>query len=318
MKQQKFAIVEAIARQLFSDPEPFSWSPRKSKTRYLMDECVRTGDVSLPIETGVEAARSWALKRNNDVLPKLIWAQLHIQDAWNVRGSGYANTVSEKAWQGFHEELRKAESLLIELLKSEKPPLEAYALLLEVAKGEGWEEERLEPYLQRLEKTGANYFPPHAERVVMLMPRWGGEPRDSHAYALHIADAVGGDEGDMMYARLAMALQPYHSPVTCFEETQFDPERVFHGLELLIEDNPNDVNAGNAGARFAAGINDKSWARKFTERLMPLKKRGFDGSIFKDYQELETVAKWAVWPGNQPIFQRRENSTPPEKSPSEL
>jgi hypothetical protein len=47
-----------------------------------------------------------------DWLAKLLRGQYHINEAWRLRGGGYVDTVTEKGWQGFRENMDKAKTAL--------------------------------------------------------------------------------------------------------------------------------------------------------------------------------------------------------------
>lgn len=77
------------------------------------------------VELGETLAFGWGagfFKRNNDAIYKLrdrggsrfawlsavIGGQYHVQKGWEARGGGFANTVSDKGWEGFQKHLESA------------------------------------------------------------------------------------------------------------------------------------------------------------------------------------------------------------------
>jgi hypothetical protein len=108
-----------------------------------------------------------------------------------------------------------------------------YTFLFEVAKAQSWSEEQCEPHIQRLIKRNPTYLKPHFAMVEKLMPRWGGQPGATGRYVARVADAIGGKEGDMAYARLATKIALYESRDDFFGVGGFDYERMLRGWSSL-------------------------------------------------------------------------------------
>jgi len=130
----------------------------------------------------------------------------------------------------------------------------------------------------------------------MLMPRWGGEAPDSEAYARKVADQLGGERGDIQYARMAAGLQCYYPGKTFFEDTLFEKERVFRGLTALSKRSPPDWNAANVGMFFAICLEERERAQPFAKVLMQTTDPVWHPRCWKHEYAYQSALRWATTP----------------------
>jgi hypothetical protein len=297
LRQENYDLLEDLVKQLADDPGCFPWATESSKTGYLLEMIVGWQTPGEDAAARTAAFANWRKQRPDSVAGTLAEVWRLILEAWAARGSGFASEVTPEGWEKFHFHLAQARELLLPLTEKKDIPLEAYSFLFEIAKGENWPEEQVTPFVDQLLARQPEYFDAHVERVEMLMPRWGGEVPDSEAYARRVADKVGGERGDMLYARLASGLQCYYKGSTIFEETQFDPERVYRGLALLGEQIPPDWAAANVGLFFAAAQKDHDRAQRFGMILIKDQSYGvWNPRCFRDQATYKRVLVWAVNP----------------------
>ncbi len=97
-----------------------------------------------------------------------------VQRGWNIRGTGWARTVTRQQWAGFYEHLNRAEQILIDV--TARQPQQGYAWLerMIICRGIslGHDEAR-----RRYNRLSAHH--PHAyiagyHLVQQLQPKWGG------------------------------------------------------------------------------------------------------------------------------------------------
>jgi len=294
-EQEDYQRLDALADEVMAgDPEPFAWDPHNSKLDRIIEECLDGPDVPTKPVIHRKRLADWRAKHPTSVLAQLVEAQSEIRQAWAARGSGLARTVTDEGWKGFYEHLEQARSVLMPLMERDDVPLEAYHLLLIIAKGQNWSEDAVAPVVEQLNERGPEFFMAHGSRVEMLMPRWGGDQEDSEAYARQLADKLGGEKGDIMYARLAMRLQPGYSPERFFEETLFDYDRVQKGLKLLASRDPPDWSAVHAGLRFAKGRFDRPNAVRYAKMLDQNQVSIWDTTVWRDAGECWSAKQWAL------------------------
>jgi hypothetical protein len=239
--------------------------------------------------------KRWIEARPKAVAPKLFLARHYLEVAWKIRGGGYAATVKPENWAGFYKHVEMAEKILSPIADTPKPPPLVWQQLFRVVTAQSWEKERWEPHAKKLLEQAPRYFDAHQTLLMHLMPRWGGGPKDVHDYAVKVADAVGGPDGDALYARLAHSQRLFMSSWEQFDEIGFDRPRLMKGWEHLAKTAGDRVYCANVGLYFAAGYNDRESAEKIFKQLPAS-------------QNPRTLWEFSVWKDEQlahPLFHGR-------------
>lgn len=293
LRQENYDLLEDLVLQLAADPECFPWAANTSKVGYLFSQFLHRRTLEGDEKSRQSALERWHQKQPESVAARLARVWQLIEAAWAARGSGFAATVSQEGWNQFYRLLGEAREILLPMMENKDVPLEAYFQLLVIAKGEQWEETAVVPFVDELLQREPAYVRAHVARVEMLMPRWGGEVPDSEAYARRVADKIGGENGNILYARLASGLQCYYPATTFFDETLFDPQRVFRGLELLSQRTPPDWHAANVGLLFSFGLEDKQQGQRFSKVLLQSNEPVWSQSCWRNEQSFMQVTRWA-------------------------
>ena len=158
--------------------------------RYYCQECMaqeslpRTACNILPAEFFNVALKEFSTSTNADPwIVAVIRGEYHITQAWNARGSGWADKVTDEGWKGFQTNLDLARTYLTgaQQLHPEFP--EAAALMITVSMGssEGPGEERA--WFDRAVAAQLDYHGAYRGLLSALFPRWGG----SHKQMLAVA-----------------------------------------------------------------------------------------------------------------------------------
>lgn len=107
--------------------------------------------------------RSWLLK-----------GQAYVRIAWIHRGGGYANTVTEKGWEGFYESLAVAEQALERAWELNQHDAQVPYRMLRVELGQGKGRDRLELWFNRAMTINTNFHEACASKLFYLEPKWHG------------------------------------------------------------------------------------------------------------------------------------------------
>ena len=155
--------------------------------------------------------------------------------AWEARGTGFANTVTAEGAKVFEQKMLAVAALLKPIFQLDHPPTRAYSIAYDVAMSLGLPTEVTKNLNASMMKTPIrSSTPAHAAVVLSLLPRWHGEPGDSERYITAIANKLGGDEGDCMYANLMLyAANYYPSDESASNYLEYDPKRVLKGLQVF-------------------------------------------------------------------------------------
>jgi hypothetical protein len=294
LKDEKYDELETIFGAVAKSSDPYSWSAPAEPYQTLAMLLAYTGGLPesfTPINNSLER---WSEQRPKAIAPKVLLAERHILDGWKIRGGDFAGRVRPEAWKPFHERIAAARELLEPLLELEQPPPMAFQLLFQVAAAEGWDELKWGPPADQLRRVAPEQYEAHASMLMRLMPRWGGEPRDVNDYASSIADHVGGDKGDALYARLARAQLYYVKSWKAYEKIGFDHARVSRGWKYLATHGRENVFAANVGLQFAARYRDEASARDFLKVLDEYPGVGWEPRVWILESRYQAARNWAL------------------------
>lgn len=98
----------------------------------------------------------------------------HIEEAWDARGSGYANTVTEEGWKGFKTHLDAARAALTASWEAQPGLPEAATEMITVAKGRSIERNETRKWFDRAVAAQFDYAEAYWGLYDALMPRWCG------------------------------------------------------------------------------------------------------------------------------------------------
>jgi GYF domain 2 len=114
-------------------------------------------------------------------LALVLEGQRQVNDAWKVRGGGYANTVTEEAWKGFAERLGLAQRALTRAWKLRPELPIAPAMMIRVAMGESSVEE-MRTWFDRAVAAQIDYPLAWSSMRWGLRPRWFGSLEAMEAF----------------------------------------------------------------------------------------------------------------------------------------
>jgi TPR repeat protein len=102
--------------------------------------------------------------------------------AWEARGSGYANTVSEEGWALFGRRLRRARADLERAATLDPTLAPAYARLITVGMGLSLEPAEGLVYFEKAVKADPTYIDAYTRQLTSMMPKWGGDEEAMWAF----------------------------------------------------------------------------------------------------------------------------------------
>ncbi len=119
----------------------------------------------------------------------------YVGHAWNARGSGWANTVTNEGARLFEERLLTAQRYLEKAHQFDPSDPIVPARLIDVARGLGLEYEEMEKQFQRALKADKSEYEAYYRKLLYLTPKWQGI-------------GVGAEERMFKYAREAAKNAP--------------------------------------------------------------------------------------------------------------
>jgi hypothetical protein len=100
--------------------------------------------------------------------------QFYTAYAWDARGSGFADTVSEQGWRLFGERLREAEAALKRSWELDHTDALAATRMLTVARGLGHPRPDMEVWFRRALSVDPDCVEACTAKLTYLEPKWGG------------------------------------------------------------------------------------------------------------------------------------------------
>lgn len=198
----------------------------------------------------------------------LIEAGYWIQYAWNARGSGYANSVTDTGRQLFRERLVKAEQVLRESKSYASDNPVWYERYLTVAMAMGWSKEDIVALFAEAIKRHPDSYQIYFNAANALSPKWGGS-KELLDMVARAADRVEpAPENDVIYARVYWAISGVLSEnKSLFDDSLVSWVRMKAGFRQLLKDYPDsDWNLNNFG-RFACKAGDRSTYLEIRNRM---------------------------------------------------
>lgn len=230
----------------------------------LQDFRRRTDDVfSTPKDTGsafmaeIDAMTlAWAEQR--PMLPMVHWlrAQALINRGWEVRGSGLAKEVPQRAWAEFRSHLDGAVQHLARTAAVSLLDSSAYRELIIAGRGLDWDQRRIE----QLAAAGLQRNPDDLglwhQLVTGSLPKWGGSAALVDRTILRAAGQYR-DRGDEIYARLYVSAAEEEFSHNVFNDSAADWPRIRKGLRDSIGRWPAKAVFWNRLAYFACLKEDR-------------------------------------------------------------
>ena len=111
----------------------------------------------------------------------LLEGDYHIAAAWEKRGSGWANTVTQEGWKGFADELQQARTVLTKTWELDKTIPQPAARMIPVAMG-GFPDE-LRTWFDRSVAARMDFPRAYDDYLYAIYPRWCGNREMMMAFA---------------------------------------------------------------------------------------------------------------------------------------
>jgi hypothetical protein len=207
LKAEKFSELECLANALRTNRERFSGGSSKLHKFYQgLDKPMPGHPTEEDWQTLFNHLNRWVAASPKSVSARIALAKAYTGYAWNARGDGYSDTVSDSGWKLMAQRLAKAREIMDQAAgMSEKCP-EFYVAMMDIARGEDWDAERTQKLLDQAIAFDSTYEYLYMVHAEYILPKWGGEAGDAARFAQMVADRVGGDAGDMLYFKIGLQI----------------------------------------------------------------------------------------------------------------
>jgi len=232
--------------------------------------------------------QEWSGARPESITARIKLAEELVSYAWRARGGGYANTVSQEDWKTFHAHLNQAADVLAAAKKLKVKCPRWWSAMLQVALGLGMDRKDYDTIFNEADRVYPQYPAYYSRKATYLLPRWHGNPGEWERFLASAADRIGGEDGDVLYARVAWLMQEGVFG-NIFHESNISWSRVERGFKVIEERFPDSQTVRNQRAFLAVLGCKPHVARQYLERL----DGKVDLSVWESKQKFLERAQWA-------------------------
>jgi ankyrin repeat protein len=250
------------------------------------------------IEDDIKIIQEWGGIIPGSVTQKIALAEAYKNLAWEYRGGGFGNTVSEEQGEAFKKYLTKSNLILAEseTLSPNDPYL--YSLWIWTGLGLSYRKDNLYSMLEKGMEIEPGFLPSYYAMAVATLPRWGGQPGETEAFVDWVANKIKETYGEQLYALIAMKIRKYVGD-TDFVAFRFSWPRIKKGLDEFLKIYPSNLFVLNAYAWFACNANDQGTAQEQFNRIGS----AWDKESEKFWYKKEKFDYWKKWAfQNAPVY----------------
>lgn len=254
LKQERFSDLDCVADAARTAKTRFSGGGWKLRNLYIGLESPRPGH---PTQEDwvqhLELIERWTRRNPQSITAPIALAEAYVAYAWDARGDGYANTVSDSGWALFGERIAKAKTILDSASTLATKCPDWYIAMQQVAQGQSWELPRATALFQQAVAFEPAYQYYYRTQATLLLPKWSGEEGDAASFAEESANRVGGETGDVLYFLIAEKI------VCACEDAEFGHfswPRLQNGFTALEKKYGTSLISVNSLALMAVNSND--------------------------------------------------------------
>lgn len=208
--------------------------------------------------------QDWIKARPQSITARVALANAYLAYAWQARGQGSADQVTDAGWKLFHDRNQAAANTLMDARNLPSGCPEWYLVFQMVGRSEGADKEELKTIFDRAVAYEPDYYYFYQEYAEEMLPKWAGEPGDMEKFAADTYNTVGGKKGAFLYFQIASSL--------CDECGDFTPDSfswptIQEGFSAMEEMYGASTMKLNQYARLAAAYNDKDTAARVFARI---------------------------------------------------
>ena len=290
------SIREALVAEKFDDLEAMAAQYRTTKSRvpggdwqlhlfYAALNGPRAGDVSMPDH--LAHLQRWIAARPRSVTPAVAYAGSMTKWAWQARTNAQAEKVTEEGWRLFKERAAGARAALDAVAHEPLDP-QWYSDYMTVALAQDWDNDRMKALFDKGSGAFPGYFYLYKQYSSYLLPKWDGKPGDAAFFAKSSAEAIGGNDGDLLYFEIGGTLLGRSNGNSNVKS--LDWQRLQRGHTALVTKYGTTNHVENEFALMAFREKDAAVAQAQFARISD----HFASGVWKDRQQFDRARDWAA------------------------
>lgn len=220
-------VIEYFNKKQFSNVEQTLKSMSASQRSFAFESLGQYGESKISDE--------WTNKEPNNDLPKIIKAYQLIHKAWEIRGNGTIDTVSNEKQVAFKKHLKKAEEALIDVSKNNSAyEANAVSCLLKIYKAIDANREYVHQLFDNTVKNSPDDAELHKNYLAFVSPKWGASDEEYNNYLNRI------NEWSPFIQKLILA--QYYFDLNYFHDYQDTDGKI---AQLMAEVKANPIESSN-------------------------------------------------------------------------
>jgi hypothetical protein len=292
LRQEKFEELDCIADHVRSNKERFPGGAWKLHVFYVAlskpvpyPQHATNGDW----DSLLKPLQAWVTVHPKSVTARVALARAYLIYAYDARGEGHSNTVSDSGWKLFGERTAEGKRILDEASTLPTKCPEWYLDMLLVAQNQGWRASDARAVFDEAFKFEPDYY--YNARVLAnyLLPKWTGQEGATERFIQEIADRIGGTQGEIFYFQVATAPDLICG---CEDDPHLSMERIVRGFEASEKQYGISMINLNLIAFLASNYrdNDAIMADKALTRVG----EQWDEETWKKREDFDRIKKWAA------------------------
>ncbi len=246
------------------------------------------------------AVQEWVNARSNSITAYVALANELTTYAWKARGNGWAQDVTPEGWRLFALRLNQAVQILIRAKSLDEKCPYWWSALLKTELGLNATRAQHDSTLNKAIEAWPGYCGFYNLRAKYLLPRWSGQQGEWESDLEDSASKLGGEEGDLLYARVAAYMNQQRFFTNMFQESAVSWPRVDKGFQIMEKRFTNSSYPLSEHACLAVLARDKRVASMCFDQL--------GGQIdLTVWLSVDTFSRFATWAGSIPSQGQRPN-----------
>lgn len=211
----------------------------------------------------IQYIQAWRQQRPDSIFSEFANLRYKYAMAWNSRGSGYAQSVSDDRWKVFNQGLVDTERALLGASNDlRQTPIWQNLLFATVLDTKDSQSQPRVVFDEGV-KRWPTYYDFYEVGLSRLLPRWGGSWERVDSFVDYWSEQLKASEGESLYARL------YVSVITnaaTANQTKINWPRMKRSLDDLIARYPDPVHK-NMAASVACAYGDPVYYKSAFQRI---------------------------------------------------
>jgi hypothetical protein len=262
-----FDALDALARKHRESKEHYADGIWKLSEVYAGLQIDKRSSSDTQWTEHLSALEEWG-KTKPSVTARVALADSLVSYAWRARGGD--RTVTREGRKLFGERLKQATGVLTEARNEARNLKELcprwWSVMLQAALGLGVDQTGYDRIFNEAITIDSTYVPYYARKANYLLPRWHGRPGEWEAFIAKAADNIGGEDGDILYARVVWFTHTYRMFSNIFDENHLSWPRTDRGFAALEKRYPDSLAVKSERA-YLAGLAGDAKSRTYFDAL---------------------------------------------------